>query len=660
MCPGDEVRSIDWNVTARMGQPFVKRYVEERQLTLMLMADISASQDFGSGGKSKREAAAELCALLAFSATCNDDKVGLTLFHGKIEQYIPARKGQKHSLRVVREVLTHDSRVDKPQQAGRQGNGRLGRWLPWGRRRSWWRSGRQSTDIAGAVEFLMSVSKRKTVCFVVSDFFDEDYVRSLQMAARKHDVIAVLITDPREMELPNVGLVSLQDPESGQIVDCDTGSSRFRQSFAEQAQQRIGELRSAFRGANIDFCAYRCFGVDRGSLSPLLPNARAEESPMNSLATVGLGAGIWLVAASAWSADGEAAPGAAEENVQRVGPVTVITALNPPAPRIGDEITLEIRVEAEAQVEVLMPEFGEALERYTIIDFVPRQNIAADGSSTYRQRYTLQPIQSGPQSIPPILVEFVDRRPGQNPAPEDFDAYEVLTERIDFTVESVVPVESAGELRPPLGPLELQRRSTTARNWSLAIGLVVLVAVAAIIVAARRVQNRAVRRNAYELARGKLDRLLQDRSSAAPRLTVEQFYVEISAIIRRYLEDRYAVKAPELTTDEFLQLAAGESELTREHQQLLSEFLQQADVVKFAAVLATDAQVQRSSDLAMRFLEETREKCARCRRSVWIGSAVCSRGSRPCLNGSCVIRGSCCSRPRRSGCTGWPHAPIRH
>ena len=245
--PGDEVRSIDWNVTARTGAPYVKRYVEERQLTVMLMADVSASQDFGSGSRSKREVAAELCALLSFSATFNDDKVGLTLFHGEIEQYIPARKGQKHALRVVREVLTHGDRIEEQQLPVRT------RWLPFGRRRSWWRRGRQSTDIAGAVEFLLSVSKRKTVCFVVSDFFDENYIKSLQMASRKHDVIAVLISDPRELDLPNVGMVSMQDAETGQLVQRDTGSAAFRNAFRKQAEQRVQELEQEFRKVKIDF-----------------------------------------------------------------------------------------------------------------------------------------------------------------------------------------------------------------------------------------------------------------------------------------------------------------------------------------------------------------------------------------------------------------------
>lgn len=271
--PGDEVRSIDWNVTARTGAPYVKRYIEERQLTVMLMADVSASQEFGSGERSKREAAAELCALLAFSATFNDDKVGLTLFHGEIEQYIPARKGQKHALRVVREVLTHESRLSEDATQASKLRKRV-RWLPFGRRRAWWKTGRQSTSIAGAVEFLMSVAKRKTVCFVVSDFFDEDYIRSLQMASRKHDVIAVLIYDPRELELPNVGLLTLQDPETGEQIERDTGSVQFRKEFNSTAAKRIEDLEQSFRRAKIDFIA---IDVSKSIVDPLARFFRMRE-----------------------------------------------------------------------------------------------------------------------------------------------------------------------------------------------------------------------------------------------------------------------------------------------------------------------------------------------------------------------------------------------
>lgn len=286
--PGDDVRTIDWNVTARMGEPYVKRYVEERQLSLMLMADVSASQDFGSAERSKREATAELCALLAFSATRNDDKVGVTLFHGGIEQYIPARKGQKHSLRVVREVLTHGTaeapeklthnklthnklthnklthngvpdnglphnKLVGSEQASLRNARRIRRWLPFGRRRAWWRTGRQATNIAGAMEFLMSVTSRKTVCFVVSDFLDEGYLPAMQSANRKHDVIAVLITDQRELEMPPVGLINLADAETGRIARYDSGSSGFRTQLARIAAARVEELKHSFASCNMDF-----------------------------------------------------------------------------------------------------------------------------------------------------------------------------------------------------------------------------------------------------------------------------------------------------------------------------------------------------------------------------------------------------------------------
>ncbi|WP_182868377.1 DUF58 domain-containing protein [Stieleria mannarensis] len=244
--PGDDVRTIDWNVTARIGQPFVKRYVEDRQLTLMVMADVSASQDFGSGQRSKRDVTAELSALLAYSATLNDDKIGLTLFHGAIEQYIPARKGQRHSLRVIREVLAHGNVETRPTRKRR-------RWLPIGRRRNWWRSGRQATDIAGAMQFLMSVTTRKAICFVISDFLGDGFLEAMQSANRKHDVIAVLVTDPKEMEFPGVGLVNLEDAETGRVIQCDAGSAAFRDHVAATAAQRVDDLRRSFGRAGIDF-----------------------------------------------------------------------------------------------------------------------------------------------------------------------------------------------------------------------------------------------------------------------------------------------------------------------------------------------------------------------------------------------------------------------
>lgn len=297
--PGDDVRSIDWNVTARTGEPFVKRYVEERQLTLLLMADVSASMDFGSGARSKREAAAELCALLAFSAIKNDDKVGLVLFHGGVEQYIPPRKGQKHALRVVREVLAHGSEAAAPASRrglgappssfpgpssslpsspspfsaaraagptagdavpgragprtlrrlrdGLLGLGRLGRGL------RTLRTAREATDISRAVRFAMSVTKRRAVCFVVSDFLDEGFEQALLTANQKHDVIAVLVTDERETELPDTGLVAMRDAESGRTVLVDSASAAVRDHVAADARRRVADLERRLRRVGIDF-----------------------------------------------------------------------------------------------------------------------------------------------------------------------------------------------------------------------------------------------------------------------------------------------------------------------------------------------------------------------------------------------------------------------
>jgi uncharacterized protein (DUF58 family) len=245
--PGDDIRSIDWNVTARMGEPFVKRYVEERQLTLMLMADVSASLDFGSGSRSKRECAAEFCALLGFSASRNDDKVGLLLFHGDTERYIPPRKGQRHALRVVREVLSHDGEgeADVPSASGLQ------RWLTLpGRRRL--RRPREATNIAKAMEFFLSVNKRRTVCFVVSDFIDEGWELALQTANRKHDVVAVLISDPRELEFADVGLVSLVDAETGDARVVDAGSAHFRETVREESAKRVEGIRRRLAQAGLD------------------------------------------------------------------------------------------------------------------------------------------------------------------------------------------------------------------------------------------------------------------------------------------------------------------------------------------------------------------------------------------------------------------------
>ncbi len=218
---GDDIRSIDWNVTARMGEPYVKKHVEERELTVMLVVDASASGNFGSVKRMKGEVAVELCALLAFSAIKNNDRVGLIIFTDEIEKFIPPKKGKNHVLRVIRELLYFE-----PRKTG--------------------------TDLSGALGFLNRVQRKKAVVFLVSDFFAGDYESALRVAARRHDCIAISLNDPREAELPNVGLVELFDPETGEAELVDTGSKRYRREYAEKMSKRKNDIRAQFRSTGVD------------------------------------------------------------------------------------------------------------------------------------------------------------------------------------------------------------------------------------------------------------------------------------------------------------------------------------------------------------------------------------------------------------------------
>ena len=273
--PGDDVRSIDWNVTARTGEPHVKRFVEERELTVMLLVDVSASQDFGSGRRSKLEAAVELSALLAMSAVENGDKVGLLLFHGGADLYIPPRKGGKHALRVVREVLARG----KTEASGPSPN--AGFALPRAVRRWFARLAaktrdepRRATSIAAALEFCRQVLPRRAVLFLISDFLDDGYLQVLRHANRKHDVVAALITDPREAEMPPAGLVTLEDAETGRLRLVDTRSAGFRSELAVRARDRQVTLRDQLRATGMDLVVFDASG---SMVDPLLRFFRERE-----------------------------------------------------------------------------------------------------------------------------------------------------------------------------------------------------------------------------------------------------------------------------------------------------------------------------------------------------------------------------------------------
>ena len=223
--PGDDIKTIDWNVTARTGDPYVKRYVEEREITVFFLVDLSKSGNFGSREKLKNEIAAEFCALLAFSAIKNNDKVGLIVFTDTIELFIPPAKGTSHVLRLIRELLFF-----KP-----------------GKMRE-----KAGTDIALALNYLGRVLHKRGVVFLISDFLDQNFEKPLRVLARRHDLIAATVSDPRELALPDVGLLEIQDAETGETTVIDTGSKTVRSRYTRLAEEKNKELADLFQSIGVD------------------------------------------------------------------------------------------------------------------------------------------------------------------------------------------------------------------------------------------------------------------------------------------------------------------------------------------------------------------------------------------------------------------------
>lgn len=224
--PGDEIRSIDWNVTARMNHPYIKKFVEERELSVMLLLDVSASCAFASIRQLKSRLAAEICSLLAFSAIRNNDKVGLIIFSDKVEKFVPSRKGPRHILRIIREALYF-----KPQG--------------------------MATDINAALEYLNRITRCKTVCFMISDFYSPDFKKMLALTNKRHDLVAISLTDPLELNLPNAGIVRFQDPENGKDFLLDTSDEALRREYALAAQRRMKERALLFGSCKVDMVDIR-------------------------------------------------------------------------------------------------------------------------------------------------------------------------------------------------------------------------------------------------------------------------------------------------------------------------------------------------------------------------------------------------------------------
>ena len=220
--PGDDIRTIDWNVTARTGKPFIKRFVEEREMTVLFAVDLSASGEFGTVDKMKNELAAEFCAVLAFAAAKNNDKVGLLIFTDRIELFIPPKKGSRHVLRLIRELLAFK--------------------MP-----------KRKTDIPQALDYIARVIRKRATVFLVSDFIESDFKKPLSLLNRRHDVVAVPVRDRVEIAMPSVGLIEVQDAETGEIMLVDTSSARFRSQYGAHSSRRFDELTGMLRSINVDF-----------------------------------------------------------------------------------------------------------------------------------------------------------------------------------------------------------------------------------------------------------------------------------------------------------------------------------------------------------------------------------------------------------------------
>jgi uncharacterized protein (DUF58 family) len=223
--PGDDIRTIDWNVTARTGKPYIKRFVEEREMTVMFLVDLSASGEFGTVNKLKNELAAEFCAVLAFAAAKNNDKVGLLIFTDRIELYIPPKKGSSHVLRLIRELL-------------------------------YFKMPKRRTNIPLALDYLGKVVHKKATVFLVSDFIETDIKKNLSLLNKRHDIIAVPVRDKVEIKMPDAGLIEFADAETGETVLVDTSSVKFRNQYDSDSDGRFGDLKRMLRSINVD-----CIGI---------------------------------------------------------------------------------------------------------------------------------------------------------------------------------------------------------------------------------------------------------------------------------------------------------------------------------------------------------------------------------------------------------------
>ena len=591
--PGDDVRTIDWNVTARMGQPFVKQYVEERELTVMLLVDLSGSAQFGSVTRFKSEIATELCALLALSAIRNNDKVGLILFTDRVEHFIAPQKGRNRALQVIRDMLVFEP-------AGR------------------------GTDVGRALEYLHKVCRRRSVTFLISDFLARDYEGPLRLVHQRHDLVPICITDPREMALPDLGLIMLRDLETGEHALIDSGSAAVRRAYREQREAAAAARRRLFRSHRRRPDRGRHPRILHAASDAVLP-AAGETPPRGTLGLSAMtqplarrGAHwlgdatlvplrvLFLVMAAGWIAGAAAQTGAGDGPAVRQEHSIEGVRLALEVDR--QELAIDGRIRVIMQLDVApgrvaaLPDLPDRVGRFAVAAQSPAESSSEGGALVLRRHYDLEPESVGALTVPPFVIAVRDRQGG------DDTVQEIRTDPVPITVTSVVPdgvdytepkdIAPPMSLPPPAWPIAL---------WAL-LGAVAA-AIAAGVVWWRRRRRPAVAARpqpAHLLALAELDRLQQAEFRDADRF--EAFYVRLSAILRRYLGWRFGLRALMQTTEEFVAGLSGAERALTPYRGVLGTLLAGFDLVKFARHRPQRSDMEEALRRVREFVERTADE----------------------------------------------------
>ena len=588
--PGDDIRHIDWNVTARMSSPFVKEHREERELTVMLIVDVSSSGAFGTAGKQKREVVAEVAAVLAYLAIQNNDRVGMIVFSDRIERFIPPKKGRSHVWRVIREVLSF-------RPAGR------------------------GTDLDGALDYLGRVVPRRSVGFVVSDFLDEGFSERLRVAARRHDLTAIRVLDRREVGLPRMGLIELEDAETGETMVIDTASRRVAESFAGAANADLARRSEQFRQAGVGEIQV---WADRPWIEPIVRYLRARErgwrdsvpsvkqsaSPSSGARTartvrVPARAGALSALLPALVLPLALACGAAGDRVDPAEPpkppAELRAAVDRTTATTGDLIVYEVEVEREPDVSVELADPGTGIAGFRIVDLGedPPETLAS-GRILERRWFQLRADLIGSYALPALSATY---------SGPDGDEGGLAAPEIPVEVESVLPADGAEAT--DIRDIKPLRRIEAGPPWPLWMG--VAAAVLALAAAAwwwRRRRQRGgggpetPRIPPWELAIQELERLRRTDFSNLREL--RRYYFAVSAVVRAYVEGRFGMNATDLTTEEILSRLGGLARLDRVEARRLKRFLLATDRVKFAAHLPGPEEIERTWEQALGFVRATR------------------------------------------------------